>query len=305
MITRRQTLKALSLASGSLLLPSISRANEKIQTQAIGVQHYTWHTFFNREDKQWNPSHKDATQALKKAGYDYYEPSFGTPEQVKDHRHLVDAGIKIKSFYVNSTLHDKQTANESIKIVLATAEEAKKLGAEIVVTNPTPIAWGSDETKTDEQLYVQAEMLEKLGSELRSLGMTLGYHTHDPEMKRGAREFHHMLINTSPENVKMCLDTHWIFRGTGDSELAMFDIVKMYGERIVELHLRQSNEGIWSETFTLGDINYAKLVDMLKKSNINPYLVVEQAVEKGTPHTMDAIEANQASREYVKKIFAV
>ncbi|MFW5761367.1 MAG: sugar phosphate isomerase/epimerase family protein [Cyclobacteriaceae bacterium] len=305
MITRRQTLKAISLASGAILLPNIITADQKNKSIAIGIQHYTWHTFFIREDKQWNPAQKDAAQALLKAGYDHYEPSFGNPQQVKGHQHLLDAGIKLKSFYVNSTLHDKQTAKESIESVLATAEEAKKLGAEIVVTNPTPIAWGSDETKTDEQLYLQAEMLEILGSELRSLGMTLGYHTHDPEMKRGAREFHHMLVNTSPENVKVCLDTHWIFRGTGDSELAMFDIVKMYGDRIVELHLRQSDKGVWSETFAPGDINYVKLVAMLKKKNINPYLVVEQAVEKGTPYTMDAIEANQASREYVKKIFGV
>ena len=146
-------------------------------------------------------------------------------------------------------------------------------------------------------------MLEKLGSELRRLGMALGYHTHDPEMQRGAREFHHMLVNTSPENVKMCLDTHWIFRGTGDSELALFDIVKMHGDRIVELHLRQSHDGVWSETFAPGDIDYFKLENLLNERSIKPYLIVEQAVEKGTPHTMDAIQANKESREYVKKIF--
>lgn len=305
MITRRQTLKALSLASGSLFLPSINMANDKNQIQEIGVQHYTWLTFFKREDKQWNPADKTAVQALKKAGYSHYEPSFANPEQVQSHAHMIDEGLNIKSFYVNSTLHEPQIAEESINIVLATAAEAKKLGAQIVVTNPTPIAWGSDETKTDEQLYLQAEMLEKLGRELRQMGLTLGYHTHDPEMKRGAREFHHMLVNTSPENVKMCLDTHWIFRGTDDSELAMFDIVKMYGDRIVELHLRQSHDGIWSETFAPGDINYVKLADMLNAKNINPYLVVEQAVEEGTPHNMDAIQANKSSLEYVKQIFKV
>jgi inosose dehydratase len=303
MISRRKTIKAMTLAAGSLLLPHPHYAKEKTK-QAIGVQHYTWLTFYKRENKQWNPADPKAPKALKKAGYNYFEPSFDSPERVKELAFWVkDAGINIKSFYVNSTLHLKDEAEKSIASVLATAKEAKKIGAEIVVTNPTPVAWGSKATKTDEQLKLQAQMLEKLGSELRAIGLVLGYHTHDPEMMRGAREFHHMLVNTSAENVKMCLDTHWIFRGTGDSQLAMFDIVKMYANRIVELHLRQSDNGIWSETFAPGDINYKKLAEYLESRNIFPYLVVEQAVEEGTPHHMGAIEAIGQSKDYVQNIF--
>jgi len=303
MTSRRQTIKALTMAAGSILLPLQPFAKEN-EPQAIGVQHYTWLTFFKRENKQWNPADPKAPQALKQAGYNYFEPSFGNPDSVKKLAFWVkEAGLNIKSFYVNSTLHLKDEAEKSVASVVATAREAKKLGAEIVVTNPTPVAWGSKETKTDEQLKLQAAMLEKLGHELRAIDMILGYHTHDPEMMRGAREFHHMLVNTSAENVKLCLDTHWIFRGTGDSELAMFDIVKMYADRIVELHLRQSDNGIWSETFAPGDINYKKLAEYLESKNIYPYLVVEQAVEKGTPHQMNAIEAIGKSKDYVQKIF--
>lgn len=78
------------------------------------------------------------------------------------------------------------------------------------------------------------------GAALRKLGLHLAYHNHDAELRHGAREFHHMLTATDPENVKLCLDAHWVFRGCGDSEIAVFDALEHYHERIVELHLRQS-----------------------------------------------------------------
>ena len=48
--------------------------------------------------------------------------------------------------------------------------------------------------------------------------------------------------------MKLCLDTHWIYRGAGNSNVALFDILKLYGDRVVSLHLRQSVGGVWSET---------------------------------------------------------
>lgn len=101
------------------------------------------------------------------------------------------------------------------------------------------------------------------------MGITLAYHNHDAEMREGAREFHHMLTGTNPENVKLCLDAHWIYRGAGNSQFALFDIVELYCDRIVERHLRQSHDGIWSEVFGAGDIDYTSLTVMLNKKKLN------------------------------------
>jgi inosose dehydratase len=46
--------------------------------------------------------------------------------------------------------------------------------------------------------------MESLGRELKKMDMILAYHTHDTEMLAGAREFHHMLQNTSAEHVSFC-----------------------------------------------------------------------------------------------------
>ena len=73
--------------------------------------------------------------------------------------------------------------------------------------------------------------------ELRKMDVTLAYRTHDTELMGGAKEVHHILQNTSPENVSFCFDVHWVYRGSQNSQIAVFDILKMYGDRIVELHL--------------------------------------------------------------------
>ncbi|OHB77560.1 MAG: hypothetical protein A2Z25_14480 [Planctomycetes bacterium RBG_16_55_9] len=64
------------------------------------------------------------------------------------------------------------------------------------VTNPSPIRWGGPENKDDVQLRVQAAALEKLGRELRAIGLILSYHNHDIELRNAAREFHHMMVGS-------------------------------------------------------------------------------------------------------------
>ena len=84
-------------------------------------------------------------------------------------------------------------------------------------------------------------------------------------------------------------------RGTGGSQIALFDVIKLYGDRIVEVHLRQSHDGIWCETFGEGDIDYTRLVDELAERSITPLWVLEQAVEADSPNTMDAAAAHAIS----------
>ena len=85
--------------------------------------------------------------------------------------------------------------------------------------------------------------------------------------------------------------------------MALFNIVEIYAERIIELHLRQSKDGVWSEVFGEGDIDYVRLANKLKQKGINPHIVLEQAIEQGTPHTIGTIEAMSNSLAEVQKVF--
>jgi inosose dehydratase len=271
----------------------------------ISCNSYNWITFYKRENKNWGEDWDVCIAEFAKTGIKAYEPGLDNAKQVVELIPVLKKyGISMPSVYVNSIMHIQSEVENSIRNVLAIADEVKKFGTKIIVTNPSPIRWGGDELKTDDQLIRQAVAMEKLGEALREKGMILAYHTHAPEFLAGAREFHHVMLNTSPENVSFCFDVHWVFRGSVDSQVAVFDVLKLYGKRVVELHVRQSVKGIWSEIFGEGDIDYSRLVRELKTMKIFPHIVIEQCVEEKTPHTMTGLEAHIKDRIIFEKVFA-
>jgi inosose dehydratase len=270
----------------------------------VACNQYPWGTFYSREKKDFNALLDSGLAEVKASGNDGFEPGVGGLQQIEQMVPLLKRhGLEMRSLYVNSTLHDAGQADKSIEEVLAAATKAKTVGTRIIVTNPSPLRWGGPENKTDEQLKVQAAALDKLGAGLKKMGLILAYHNHDIELRNAAREFHHMMVGTDPANVTLRLDAHWIYRGSGNSQVALFDVLKLYGPRVTELHLRQSQNGVWTEAFGPGDIDYPRLADYLLKIGIKPLLVLEQAVEAASPKTMNAVEAFKKSTEYTRRIF--
>lgn len=303
---RRQFLNTLAVSAGAAVLSEAARAEQTAAPFPLSCNQYSWITFYARDGKDWGKDPDASLAEFASTGLKAYEPAFNNADEVtkllpvlKKHR------LAMPSVYVNTSLHEAAEGAKSIESVLSIADALKPADTKIIVTNPNPIQWGSDKNKSDEQLTEQAKNLDKLGEELRKRGMTLAYHTHDVELRAAAREFHHMLLATDPKNVSLCLDVHWVYRGSGNSQVALFDIVKLYGKRIAELHLRQSKGGIWQETFTEGDIDYPKLVQMLDSAGVKPHLVLEQCLEKTSPKTMDGVRAHKEDLVYMKKVFEV
>ena len=265
----------------------------------IATNTYPWSTFARRANEEWKPKSEELLADIASTGLSGWEPIVPSVNFLDGlEKSLAAHKLEMRSLYVNSVLHDPEKVDESISSILDIADVASALGTTIIVTNPSPIKWGSDLHKTDEQLRFQANSLDRLGSELRNRGIALAYHNHNIELKYGAREFRHMLTATDPENVKFCLDSHWVFRGCGNSEVAVFDALSLYHDRIVELHLRQSTDGVWNEVFSLeGDIDYARLLRFLDDKGIRPHLVLEQAVEKGSSESMSVVEAHRKGRK--------
>jgi inosose dehydratase len=294
----------LRTAATGLVLGSPTLRSAAASTPHVATNTYPWGTFASRDGGTFTLHTDEALAAIARTGITGYEPIINAPEEFNGLEARLKAhGLEMRSLYVNSTLHD-DSASASIDSVLAIARRALEIGTRIIVTNPSPIRWGGPENKSDAQLRAQAKALDRLGADLRQLGATLAYHNHDIELRLGAREFHHMLTATDPANVKLCLDAHWVFRGCGDSQVALFDAVEHYGSRIVELHLRQSRNGIWTEVFSgEGDIDYARLSAWLRQHGIKPHLVLEQAVETGSPKTLDVIAAHRQGLAQARQLF--
>ncbi|MBC3783949.1 sugar phosphate isomerase/epimerase family protein [Spirosoma utsteinense] len=305
-LNRRHFLASLTAFGGASILTTeqTGAAGPAAKPLPVSCNAYTWSTFYDREKKQWMADPDASLTDYVKSGLTSYEPSFNKADEVmKLAPFLAKYQLSMPSLYVNSTLHRINDAQKSIDSVLAIADAAKPLGTRIIVTNPDPIRWGSDEDKTDADLAEQARNLDRLGAELRKRNITLAYHTHAPEHRQAAREFHHMLLASDPKNVSLCLDAHWVYRGSGNSQLALFDVVRLYGKRIVEVHIRQSKDGIWQESFSEGDIDYKRLTGALINQNVRPLLVLEQCLEKGSPNTMGPVEAQKQNIKYAEKVF--
>jgi len=306
-ISRRSFVRNVALAGGAMLTGiGTSQARQTDPGKLhLACNQYPWTTFYGRENRDFNADMDKGLGEVAASRMDGYEPLANNPQEIERLGPLLKKhGLEMRSLYVNSVLHERDKAEASIEAVLAIARKAKETGTEIIVTNPSPLRWGGPENKDDAQLKVQAASLEKLGRELHAMGLILSYHNHDIELRNAAREFHHMMVGTDPGLVTLCLDAHWIYRGAGNSQVALFDVLKLYGPRITELHLRQSKDGIWTEAFGEGDIDYEAVAKHLREIGVRPHLVLEQAVEKGSPKTMPPVEAFQKSSQYAREVFA-
>jgi inosose dehydratase len=305
--TRRHFLNSLTALTGAALLTDNQplQAGVMAKSYPISCNAYAWNTFYGRHKKQWMADPDSSLAEFVQAGLTAYEPSFNNADDVKKLApYLPKYRLAMPSLYVNSTLHRADEAQKSIDSIVAIADAAKPLGATIIVTNPSPIKWGSEDDKTDADLSEQVKNLDRLGAELRKRGMVLAYHTHAPEHRQAAREFHHMLLASNPKNVSLCLDAHWVYRGSGNSQVALFDVIKLYGKRIVEVHIRQSKNGVWQEALSDGDIDYRRLTADLKAQGVRPLLVLEQCLEKDSPNTTGSVEAHKQDLVYAKDVFA-
>lgn len=297
---RRNFIKAVPLIS------ALASDNYKAG-YPISCNTYNWLTFYSREGKEWGRDIDDDIRTYTQSGLTAIEPNITSVEMgqalitvLKKYR------ISMPSIYVSSTLHIAEEVTPSVHSILAIADLVTSYGTKIIVTNPSPISWSAKQNKSDQGLITQAKALNELGAALRAKGITLAYHTHDMEMHAGAREFHHMLQNTDPRNMSFCMDVHWIYRGTENSSIAVFDVLKLYGHRIVELHIRQSTDGIWTETFSgKGDIDYNRFANELGKMKIKPHLVIEQCVEDKSSRKMNVVDAHKVDLENVRKVFGV
>ena len=268
----------------------------------VGTQSYVWHQICQETGKNLSEHWDEVLAQVAQSGCQAFESTgdaIATPELAEAMGCLLARhGLAMPSVYAGSRLHDERW-EESVKEVLAGAKLAKQLGATVLVTNPQPL----QQDKTDDQLRLQAKALDALGRELKEIGLRLAFHNHSPEMRAGAREFHHMMLGTDPAHVGLCLDAHWIYRGAGNSEVALYDIVQLYGSRIVSLHLRQSREGVWTQTLCEGDIDYQPLVAALHNLNFDGPLIMEQAIEQGTPTDLPPVERERISRDWVRSVF--
>jgi inosose dehydratase len=265
------------------------------------TQLYVWSQVYHREGRDLEAAIGDVLGEAAAAGYQGVEgwlTSCATEESARRFRGLLDEhGLSLTGLYSGGCYFEPERARQSLDALLPAAERAAAIGCPAICMNPDV----TRERKSDDALKLQAEWLNRAGAALRERGLGLWLHNHDPEMREDGRELRSNLDRTDPALVGFCADTHWIYRGGGDV-MAYLD---EYGARVRSLHLRNSENGVWSETLGDGDLDYRAIAAKLAALRFDGPLIVELALEAGTPQTRPLVESMRLSREYVRDVFGV
>jgi inosose dehydratase len=263
---------------------------------------YVWTQHFQSRKMTLADGVAEALAATRRAGYRRVElmSSFfqgalrdKTPAALKQQR------LEVPSVYNGGPMHQPALAEKTIAETLQLADRVKPAGTRIINLNPNPKP--KRERKSDEELDTQARYINQLASALEQRGMRLHLHHHDPEMADNAREWRQLLASTNPKLVSVCLDVHWVYRGQQDP----MKLLEECGARLGSLHLRNSKQGVWTEAFEEGDIDYSQIAAYLKRTRFAGLLTVELAYEKGTAITRSLEEDLRLSRVFTEKVFGV
>jgi inosose dehydratase len=284
------------IASGALL----SAAQQGVSR--ISVEGYIFQQYASREKKALSDVVADVFRMAREAGFRNTElnQAFFAPK-LRDRvlNALHSNGLWMPSVYVGGGMHEAALADATIKRALRIAALCRPFECAAVVNNPDPKP--SHSPKSDEELNFQAKSLNRMGRLLREQGFQLRIHNHTPSLEQNAREWRHILHHTDPKYVSFCLDLDWVHQGGLDP----LELLREAGSRVTEIHVRNSKNKLWLESFGQGDIDYRKISAYLHQQKLQPLVVVELAYRENTVVTRPLAEDLRLSRIYAEHVFGI
>ena len=266
----------------------------------ISLEGYIWQNLAAREKRPLTDMLKDLYAATAKAGFQNLELNNGffTPalkdqvvELTRTHKLLMP------SVYVGGGMHEEAAAEKTIARALEIGAICKEFECTAIVNNPD--SKPKNALKTDEELTLQAKLVNRMGRVLADKGFQLRLHHHTAEMMENAREWRHLLRNTDPKFVSLCLDIEHAQHGGADPDA----LLREAGRRVTEVHLRNKIKETPTQAFEEGDIDYAKIAATLKQLKLKPLIVIELAYHSDTPISREFGENLRISNAYTEKLF--
>lgn len=208
-------------------------------------------------------------------------------------------GLRMPSLYVGGAMHERDKADGTISRALEFGDLCRPFGCKAIVNNPDPKT--DDAPKTDAELTVQAEALNRMGRTLAGKGFGLRVHHHTPQLENNAREWRHILQHTDPKYVDICVDIDWAYEGGFEP----ISFLREAGSRVQEIHVRSARNKLWLEDLEDSDIDYGRVAEYLREQGLNPLIVVELAYRPKTVVTRSLEDDLRLSRLYAEKVFGV
>jgi inosose dehydratase len=268
----------------------------------LSVEGYIFQQYAERQKKPLAEVIPEVLAMARKSGFSNIELSpafFAGKLRESTLGALRSQNLRMPSMYVGGAMHSKALADQTIANALDYARLVKPFGCKGIVNNPDPKPDGS--AKSYEELYAEADGLNRLGHALAAEGLDLRVHHHTPQLENNAREWRYILANTDPAKVHICVDVDWAYEGGFDP----VEFLREVGDRLREIHVRSARNKIWLEEVTDSDIDYRAVVAYLRASNLHPLIVVELAYRPQTAVTRSLEEDLRRSRLYTERVFGM
>jgi sugar phosphate isomerase/epimerase len=242
----------------------------------------------------------EVLQMARAAGFTNIElsPAFFPPEtRDRTLSILRSQGLVMPSLYVGGSMHERGGADRTIATALEFGSLCAPFGCKSIVNNPDPKH--GELSKTDAELGIQADSLNRMGRTLAQHGFELRVHHHTPQLMENAREWRHILHHTDAEYVHICVDVDWAYEGGFEP----IPFLREVGKRLREIHVRSARNRLWLEDLEDSDIDYREVAEYLRQQRLAPLIVVELAYRPNTTVTRPLEEDLRLSRIYAEKIF--
>lgn len=269
-------------------------------TPRLAVEGYIFQQYAQSLKKPLRDVIEEAVTMSRVAGFQNIElnPSFFAPD-LRDLtiKLLRSHGLSMPSVYVGGAMHDKAGADETIARAIKLGQLCAAFGCKAVVNNPDPKQGGL--AKSDTELAIETDSLNRMGKALSEHGFQLRVHHHTPQLANDAREWRFILRNTDPQYVYICVDVDWAYEG-GFEPIAF---LREVGTRLREIHVRSAKNKLWLEDLEDSDIDYRAVARYLKQEHLEPLIVVELAYRPQTIITRSLGDDLAISRRYARDVF--
>jgi sugar phosphate isomerase/epimerase len=293
-MTRRDILRG---AAAVFSLPLLAKEEGGFE---FSVEGYIFQQYAEQKKQPLAAVIPEVLQMSRQAGCRNIEisaPFFAGELRTRTPELLRQNGLRMPSVYSGGPMHSKELAKETIQHALEMATLCKPFGCKAVVCNADPKGEGIE--KTDDELASQSESFNEMGRALKQQGFDLRVHNHTPEMLSNAREWRYTLRQTDPKLVSFCLDLDWVRQG----DQSPLGLLKEAGQRVHEVHVRNSHDKLWLEEFAAGDVDYGPIASHLSSFETKPLIVVELAYRPRTQITRSLAENLRRSEHYAEAVF--
>jgi inosose dehydratase len=212
---------------------------------------------------------------LKTAGYEGFETNFRSLEHSFDdpapmRREIDKRGVPLIGLHLGAGLFEPAKLEAERSQILRCARASRDLGGQHLIVSGRQLPTRPDGQVVADALETKAREAERLGAELRKMGVRLSIHNHAHEVAHDAAEMRRLIALTTNENVGLLFDVGHVHYDEVDS--AAF--VREYGERITGLHIRDVKGGE-EVLIGTGKIDFAALDEAVRETAWNGWLIVE------------------------------